>query len=103
MQHPAPFDLNLARLDPDHLADLPTIIEARITTLKPTGTEHEAHTRVIARCLTMAESLTTRRRLVRLQADANWHEQLLRQLSELIKNGKTRRSWHDSMARSTGR
>ncbi|MFD7667495.1 PadR family transcriptional regulator [Streptomyces sp. NPDC059788] len=95
VHHPDPFDLILTRLDPDHLDDLPTIIEARVTSLKAMLTEYEAHSQVIARYLTLAESLAMRHRLVRLQAEISWHEQLVDRLPELIKDERTRRGLHD--------
>ncbi|GAA3078452.1 hypothetical protein GCM10017600_06310 [Streptosporangium carneum] len=92
---PDPFDLVLTRLDPDHLDDLPLVIGARITSLEAMLTEYEAHTRAIARYLTLAESLAMEHRVVRLRAEIAWHERLASQLHKLIIDERARRDSHD--------
>ncbi|OLT27064.1 hypothetical protein BJF79_42900 [Actinomadura sp. CNU-125] len=91
VHHPDPFDLVLTRLDPEHLDDLPPIIDARITSLRATLTEYETHARTIARYLTVAESLAMEHRVERLRAEITWHERLASRLPELVGDERTRR------------
>ncbi|NUW42597.1 PadR family transcriptional regulator [Nonomuraea rhodomycinica] len=92
---PDPFDLVLTRLDPDHLDDLPPVIEARIASLEAMLTDYEAHARSIARHLTLAESLAMRHRVARLRAEVTWHRELASRLPELVAEERSRRGSHD--------
>jgi len=81
---PDPFDLAITRLHPDHLADLPTIIAARIGSLNAMLTEWEAHAATIDRYLTAAEKLVMKHRADRLRAEIAWHEELSETLPGIV-------------------
>jgi DNA-binding PadR family transcriptional regulator len=81
---PDPFDLAITRLHPHHLADLPTVIAARIGSLNAMLTEWEAHAATIDRYLTTAEKLVMKHRADRLRAEIAWHEQLSETLPAII-------------------
>ena len=81
---PDPFDLAITRLHPDHLADLPTVIAARIGSLNAMLAEWEAHAATIDRYLTTAEKLVMKHRADRLRAEIAWHEQLSETLPAVI-------------------
>ncbi|MDF5753041.1 PadR family transcriptional regulator [Spongiactinospora sp. TRM90649] len=92
---PDPFDLILTRLGPEHLDDLPAVIDARVTSLKAMLTEYETLMRAISRYLSVAESLAMEHRVVRLRAEVDWHEGLAGRLAEVIVDEKARRGTHD--------
>jgi len=81
---PDPFDLAITRLHPDHLADLPTIIAARIGSLNAMLTEWEAYAATIDRYLTAAEKLAVKHRADRLRAEIAWHEELSEALPGIV-------------------
>lgn len=85
---PDPFDLAITRLHPDHLGDLPTIIAARIGSLRAMLTEWEAHAATIDRYLTAAEKLVMKHRADRLRAEIAWHEELSEALPEIAVKGR---------------
>ncbi|OPG11244.1 PadR family transcriptional regulator [Microbispora sp. GKU 823] len=93
---PDPFDLVLTRLDPQHLDDLPAIIDARVASLEAMLAEYEAHARAVARYLTLAETLAMEHRVSRLRAEIAWHRRLVSQLPELLVDEKTRKGSDDS-------
>lgn len=88
---PDPFDLAMTRLDPDHLADLPVIVAARITSLSAILTEWEARLAAAARYLTVGEKLMVTHRLDRLRAEITWHQGLIEQLPEIIADEQARK------------
>jgi len=77
---PDPFDLVITRVHPDHVDDLPTILEARIGSLNAMLTEWEAHAATIDRYLTAGEKLVMKHRADRLRAEIAWHNELLEML-----------------------
>jgi DNA-binding PadR family transcriptional regulator len=87
---PDPFDLAMTRLDPDHLADLPVTIAARITSLSAMLTEWEARAAAADRYLTLSEKLMVKHRLDRLRAEILWHQELADQLPEIIADEQAR-------------
>jgi DNA-binding PadR family transcriptional regulator len=88
---PDPFDLAMTRLDPDHLADLPVTVGARIASLSGMLTEWEARAAAAARYLTVSEKLMVKHRLDRLRAEISWHQELAEQLPEIIADEQARK------------
>jgi DNA-binding PadR family transcriptional regulator len=89
---PDPFDLAMTRLDPDHLADLPATIAARVASLSAMLSEWEARAGAADRYLTVAEKLMVKHRLDRLRAEIAWHQELVDQLPEIIADEQTRKA-----------
>jgi DNA-binding PadR family transcriptional regulator len=89
---PDPFDLAMTRLDPDHLADLPVTVAARIASLSAMLTEWEAREAAAARYLTVCEKLMVKHRLDRLRAEITWHQELADQLPEIIADEQSGRA-----------
>lgn len=87
---PDPFDLALTRLDPDHLDDLPAMLEARLASLRAMLADNAAHAAAIARYLTSAEMFATDHRLARMRAEIAWHEALLVALPGIIEEERSR-------------
>lgn len=92
---PDPFDLTLTRLDPDHLDDLPAVVEARIATFQAMLAEHEAHLATVARYLTVAEQVAMTHRSERLKAEVSWHRQLAERGSDIIADERARKDEAD--------
>lgn len=88
---PDPFDVALSRPDPDHLEDLPAMVSARIGSLKAALSQWEAHSGAIDRYLSAAERIVLRHRVVRLNAEIAWHEELLTELPTIVEDEKFRR------------
>jgi DNA-binding PadR family transcriptional regulator len=88
---PDPFDLAMTRLDPDHLADLPVTIAARITSLSAMLTEWDARAGAADRYLTVAEKLMIKHRLDRLRTEITWHQELADQLPKIIADEQARK------------
>jgi DNA-binding PadR family transcriptional regulator len=89
---PDPFDLALTRLDPGHLDDVPSIVEARVATLSAKLAEWEAHASSIDRYLTAAERFVMSHRAARLRAEIAWHQDLVATLKEIITDERSRRA-----------
>lgn len=87
---PDPFDLVLTRLDPDHLDNLPAVVEARIAAFQAMLAEHEAHLANVARYLTVAEQVTMTHRSERLKAEVVWHRQLAERVGDIVGDERTR-------------
>jgi DNA-binding PadR family transcriptional regulator len=87
---PDPFDLALTRLDPDHLDDLPAMIEARLATFRAKLSDDTAHLHAIRRYLTRSEIHASEHRLARLRAEIGWHEMLLADLPAIIDEERAR-------------
>lgn len=81
---PDPFDLAMTRLDPDHLADLPAMIAARIASLTAMLAEWEARGAAADRYLRVCEKLMVKHRLDRIRAEIACHQELAEQLPEII-------------------
>lgn len=88
---PDPFDLAMTRLDPDHLADLPLTVAARLTSLSAMLTDWEARAAAADRYLTVTEKLMVKHRLDRLRTDIAWHQELADQLPEIIADEQARK------------
>jgi DNA-binding PadR family transcriptional regulator len=88
---PDPFDVAMARLDPEHLDDLPAIVAGRIASLLGMLTEWEAHSAAIDRYLTVSERRIMKHRADRLRAEIAWHEELSAELPEIVSDERARR------------
>lgn len=88
---PDPFDLAMARLDPDRLNDLPVVIAVRIGSLEAKLADHDAHAQAIASYLTLAEKLAMKHGSYRLRAEIAWHQELASLLPEVIADEKARK------------
>ena len=94
---PDPFDLAISRLDAATLDEIPALVEARLASLRALLQADEAHTASIAKYLTQVEMLVMEHRAVRIRAEITWHEELLRQLPDIIEDELSRsRKGHDS-------
>lgn len=87
---PDPFDLAIARPDRTTLDDIPLAVEARLSALRTMLVQEQAHNASIAQYLTRMEQLVMTHRADRIRAEVSWHEELLRQLPELIIEEKSR-------------
>lgn len=92
---PDPFDLALSRLDPDHLDDLPAVIEARLAAFRAMLAEHTAHLSTVARYLSVAEQVAMGHRAERLKAEVAWHQRLAERVNEIITDEHAHRSARD--------
>jgi hypothetical protein len=81
----------MTRLHPDHLDDLPTMIAARIASLKAMLTDWEGHATTIDRYLTATEKLVMKHRADRLRAEIAWHEELSEALPRIISGERDRK------------
>jgi DNA-binding PadR family transcriptional regulator len=88
---PDPLDLALARLDPTALDSLSTIIEERLTRLRGGASQKQVHLEEITQYLTVAETWAMRHQISRWRSEADWHEELLAALPEIIADEKSRK------------
>lgn len=86
-----PFDLAMSRLDRDKLDALPDILAARIDHLKAMVSEADAHLATIAKYLTFTEKIVMKHKVARLAADVEWHEDLFKQLPQIIADESARK------------
>lgn len=89
---PDPFDLALTRLDPGHLDDLPSTVEARVASLSAMLAEWQAHASAIERYLTAAETFVMTHRAARLRAEIAWHQDLVTTLKTIINDERSRKA-----------
>ncbi len=87
---PDPFDLAISRFDKTAADELPGVVEARLNSLRALLLEDEAHTRSIAKYLTQVELLVMEHRAERIRAEITWHDELLRQLPNIIQDELSR-------------
>jgi len=88
---PDPFDLGLARLDPDRLDELEDVIRNRYERLVARAAAEEIHLTTIAHYLTLLERHVMSHTLGRLRGEIAWHEELLTELPTLISDEKSRK------------
>lgn len=88
---PDPLDLALARLDPTALDSLSTIIEERLARLRGGASQKQVHLEEITQYLTVAETWAMRHQISRWRSEADWHEELLAALPEIIADEKSRK------------
>jgi len=87
-----PFDLALARLDPDRLDDLPDLIAGRLHWLEATLAEEESHLADITKYLTITEQWSMSHKFARLRGEIDYHRQLLSVLPDIIADERQRQS-----------
>jgi len=88
---PDPFDLALARLDPERLDEISGVIADRLGRLQHTLTTEEAHFTAITHHLTAAETWSMTHRFFRLRGEISYHEELLTALPAIIADEKSRK------------
>ena len=81
---PDPFDLAISRLDKTTLDEIPAAVEERLSALRTMIVQEEAHLSSISKYLSQVEHLVMQHRAERIRAEISWHEELLRQLPEII-------------------
>jgi DNA-binding PadR family transcriptional regulator len=87
---PDPFDLAISRLDKTTLDEIPATVEARVSALRTMLVQDRAHVLSVSKYLTRAELLVMDHRAQRIRAEIEWHEELLRQLPDIINDEKSR-------------
>jgi DNA-binding PadR family transcriptional regulator len=87
---PDPFDLAISRLDKTTLDEIPLAVEARLSALRTMIVQEEAHVAAITKYLTQVELLVMRHRAERIRAEISWHEELLRQLPDILEDERSR-------------
>lgn len=86
-----PFDLAMSRLDVHDLGDLDELLAVRIARLKAMAVEAEAHVHSIGQYLTFTEKIVMRHKVARLKAEIEWHEELYKQLPEIMADESARK------------
>ncbi len=89
---PDPFDLALARLDPERLDELPGLIESRLAELETTLAAEEAHLAEISQYLTITEHWSMSHKFSRLRGEIDYHRQLLSALPDIVADERRRQS-----------
>lgn len=87
---PDPFDLAISRLDKTTLDEIPLAVEARLSALRTMIVQEEAHVAAITKYLTQVEVLVMHHRAERIRAEISWHEELLRQLPDILEDERSR-------------
>ncbi|WP_382307823.1 PadR family transcriptional regulator [Herbiconiux sp. UC225_62] len=87
-----PFDLAMARLDPDSLDELVPVIETRVLALRTKLAEQQFLSRAAAPYLSVAEAWVMQHRVDRLTAEVDSHERLLSLLPDIIADEKARKA-----------
>jgi DNA-binding PadR family transcriptional regulator len=91
VQRADPFDLAMSRLDQDKLDTLPDVLAARIARLKAMVIEADAHLASISQYLTFTEQIVMKHKAAKLAAEVEWHEDLFKQLPEIIADESARK------------
>ncbi|WP_157981712.1 PadR family transcriptional regulator [Protaetiibacter intestinalis] len=85
-----PVDLAVSRLDPDALDELEEVVRARRDRIAAVLEETRRHRARIRRYLTVAEWIATQHGERRLEAELNWHDELLAAVPDIIRDERTR-------------
>ncbi|MDM4764160.1 PadR family transcriptional regulator [Galbitalea sp. SE-J8] len=88
---PDPFDLALSSPDPARVDDLGADLRERRDALQRLLDEKTEHIASIEQYLWLAERLTLRHALRRIESEIAWHDDLLSQVPEIIADEKERR------------
>jgi DNA-binding PadR family transcriptional regulator len=87
---PDPFDLAMARLGPDVLDDLPTILAGRRERIVAEIADREAAFSRASKYLTLAERHVMQHAAYRLRAELEWLDTLLADLPAIVTDEQTR-------------
>lgn len=87
---PDPFDLGLARLDPERLDDVSGSVEARLGSLKRLLDETRASNALALPYLTLTETHALGHREHRIRAEVDWLESVLAALPAMIADERSR-------------
>lgn len=87
---PDPFDLALSRPDPERLDELPSALEARLTTLRELLEATEQQNVRARPYLSLGETHALLHRAHRLQAEIAWHTDLVAALPDVIADERVR-------------
>lgn len=90
-----PFDLAVARLDPDRLDRLPAAIQARLDGLAEQLAEQKRRTASALPYLSVVEVWVMEHRADRIRAEIASHERLLAMIPEIVADELTRKVHHD--------
>lgn len=86
-----PFDLAMARLDPDGLDSIETVLQERLTRFRALQDDLERHIEKIRRHLNITEVHVMRHQHHRLAGEIAWHEELIANLPAIIDDEKSRK------------
>ena len=89
---PDPVDLALARLGPENLDDLRSVLEERLAELRRRVEHEHTHMNRIDKYLTLTEKHVSRHDLHRLGAEVAWHEELIAALPQIIDDERNRKA-----------
>lgn len=81
---PDPFDLAIARLDSDDLAELPAALERRLAGLRAMLEEKKQQYARAVQYLTISEKHALKHSEIRLEADISWLQGVIASLPEII-------------------
>jgi DNA-binding PadR family transcriptional regulator len=87
---PDPFDLAMARLDPEGLDEIASTLETRVAALRAMLAESEAQRARADQYLTVTERFVLSHKSARLTADIEWHEALISELPHIIADESAR-------------
>lgn len=87
---PDPFDLALARLDPDRLDALPDLLESRLAALDDLLDQTTTQNAEAAPYLSLVEKHVLQHREHRLRAEVQWHRSLLIALPDIVADESAR-------------
>jgi DNA-binding PadR family transcriptional regulator len=87
---PDPFDLALSRPDPDRLDELPGLVAGRLDRLRALLAEARRNNDRARPYLSVGEAHALRHRERRLEAEIDWHADLLADLPAVVADERTR-------------
>jgi len=93
---PDPFDLGMARLGPENLPGVRDVLEARLAEFRARLEAEKSHQDRIGKYLTLTEKHVVRHDWHRLQAEIDYHEELLTALPEILHDETSRKGHHPS-------
>ena len=86
-----PFDLAMARLDPEGLDEVQHTLESRLAELRDAQDEWVRHAARIRQYLNVTEAHVMRHQYHRLAGEIAWHEELIANLPAIIDDEKSRK------------
>lgn len=88
---PDPFELAMSRLDPELVNELPATIDARTEELRTLLRDTIEHYELVGPTLPHTQRFLMTHRIVRLRAEIEWHEELVRTLPQIIEDYESRK------------